>query len=91
MMPLTSLLATLLLAAYGVMPIRRKTIDTAFCNRPHLLKTGEPVAHCCHVLPVDALTAEAEGLTLIAARIMAGKAATGPLRAHPGIWRTRRR
>jgi hypothetical protein len=91
MMPFSSLLTVLLLAVNGVIPARRKTVSTAFCNRPHLLKTGEPVAHCCRVLPVEALEAEADGHALFAARIMAGKACVGPLMAHPGIWRTRRR
>lgn len=92
MMPLTSLLATLLLTAHGIVLVKRKTVSTAFCGgKPHVLATGEPVAHSCHVLPVDALEAEAEGQWLIAARIMAKTAAAGPLPRHAGIWRTRRR
>ena len=65
---------------------------TQFCGGlPHLLSTGEAVAHSCHVLPTEALQAEADGLTLIAAQIMARTAAVGPLRSHAGIWKYRRR
>lgn len=91
MIPLTSLLATLLLTAHEIVLVKRKTVATAFCGLPHLLATGEPVAHACHVLPVDALEAEAEGHCLFAARIMGRAAASGPLPSHAGIWHTRRR
>ena len=70
---------------------RRRTVKTRYCGLPHLLKTGEPVAHSCKVLPADALTAEADGRFLIAARILARSAATKPLASHPGIWKLRRR
>ena len=69
----------------------RTTIAARFCGLPHLIATGEPVAHPCHVLPARALAAEAEGQSHLAARIMARTAAAGPLVAHSGIWRTRRR
>ena len=74
-------------------PTERKptTFSTRFCGLPHLLATGEPVAHACHVLPAEAVRAEAEGRFLIALRIMGRLAASGPLRPHPGIWRIRRR
>lgn len=91
MMPLTSLLATLLLTAHEIILVKRKTVATAFCGLPHLLATGEPVAHACRVLPVDALEAEAEGHSLFAARMLGRVAASGPLPHHKGIWRTRRR
>ena len=68
----------------------RPTVRTRFCGLPHLL-SGEPVAHSCKVLPADALTAEADGRFLIAARILARSAAGKPLPPHAGIWKLRRR
>ena len=68
----------------------RPTVRTRFCGLPHL-PTGEPVAHACKVLPADALTAEADGRFLIAARILARNASGKPLPSHPGIWKLRRR
>ena len=96
MIPLADLLAVLLLASQVAIQNgadqKRKTIAARFCGGlPHLLSTGEPVAHACHVLPVDALEAEADGLFLIAERIMARNAAAGPLSWHWGIWNHRRR
>ena len=70
---------------------KRATIPARFCGLPHLIATGEPVAHSCHVLPARALAAEAAGQSYLAARIMARSAAAGPLVSHPGLWRTRRR
>jgi len=92
MIPLSDLLAVLLLASqYAATAGKRKTVSTQFCGgMPHLLATGEPVAHPCHVLPVNALREEAEGRWLIAARIMARTAAAGPLPAHAGVWKHRR-
>ncbi len=69
----------------------RKAISARFCGLPHLIATGEPVAHSCHVLPARALAAEASGQAYLAARIMARTAAAGPLAVHPGLWHTRRR
>jgi hypothetical protein len=60
---------------------KRATIPARFCSRlPHLIASGEAVAHPCRVLPVEALQAEAEGRFLIATLIM-GRPAPGPI-AH---------
>ncbi len=71
--------------------VERRTLTTQFCGKPHSIKTGEPLAHLCRVLPVEALEAESNGQSLIAARIMARRAAMGPLPEHAGVWKLRRR
>lgn len=37
------------------------TYVTTYCNKPHRMSDGKPVAHECYVLPPAALQAEREG------------------------------
>jgi hypothetical protein len=34
---------------------------TTYCNKPHRLSDGKPIAHECYVLPTEALHAEKAG------------------------------
>jgi len=39
----------------------RDAYVTTFCNFPHSLKSGRPIGHECHILPVKALMQERDG------------------------------
>jgi hypothetical protein len=62
-----------------------------FCGKPHSLVDGAPIAHSCRVLPVESISAALRGDFDEAIVILARAAAQGPLPAHGGIWRLRRR
>jgi hypothetical protein len=67
------------------------SLFTCFCGRPHRLADGLPLAHACCVLPPAALQAEADHNPALARRLLARRAAAGPLAEHAGVWKTRRR
>jgi hypothetical protein len=64
---------------------------TPYCRKPHRLADGVPLAHACRVLPREAICAVVAGDYDRAIRLLARAAASGPLPAHRGIWKTRRR
>jgi hypothetical protein len=51
---------------------------TTFCNKAHSLKTGRPVNHECHQLPIRALEHEAAGRPAHAVCVL-NKDGTGPI------------
>lgn len=80
--------------ASALPPLRERklqSVRTDYCRKLHRLRDGQPVAHACVCLPVDALRAELAGDVLGAARILAEVAAGGPLLEHGGVWKLRRR
>lgn len=59
-----------------------KVYCTTYCNKGHVVKTGYPVGHECHVLPPEALASEMAGDYWTAARaIVAAK----PMRVSRGV------
>jgi hypothetical protein len=61
-----------------------------YCGKPHR-PDGVPLAHACRVLPPESMTAALKGNFSQAVAILARDAARGPLPAHEGVWRFRRR
>jgi len=55
---------------------------TTYCNHPHRLSDGKPIAHNCYVLPPEALEAERNGDTDRAIELLQK---AKPLIEHRGI------
>jgi hypothetical protein len=70
---------------------KRESIAVAFCGLPHSLRTGFPLSHRCHVLPLEALNAELNGNHRRAVLLFSRAASAGPLVPHSGCWNVRRR
>jgi hypothetical protein len=60
----------------------QKFYVTTFCNKPHRLVDGKPVAHECYILPPLALEYERRGDYQDAAELID---AWKPLKIHRGI------
>jgi hypothetical protein len=75
----------------------RRTIKPAhlavlpYCGKVHSIVDGLPVAHRCHLIPPEAISAAISGDFVRAITLLAQAAARGPLPDHPGIWKVRRR
>jgi hypothetical protein len=74
-------------------PIERPAASALlpFCQKPHRLLDGVPIAHQCRIVPPESISAAIAGDFNRAVTLLAQAAARGPLPDHPGIWRLRRR